>query len=178
MLNSQKKQMSRQFKNPAKLIERIVQIKRVTKVCKGGKKITFRIVAVVGDEISKVGLGVGKADSILNAINKAITNAKKDLIVMELTKIKSINHLIIGNFGACKVLIKPASEGTGVIAGSSTRTILELAGVKNILTKQLGSNNVLNNAHATINALKNLKTPTQIASNRNIPLENFYTKNK
>jgi small subunit ribosomal protein S5 len=177
MLTSQKKankNLKKELKKKIKWSERVVEIKRVTKVCKGGKKLSFKAVIIVGNERGKVGIGVGKADDIINAINKGTLNAKKHLIYVEITKNNTISHLTIGNYGAAKTLIKPASEGTGVIAGSSIRTILELAGIKNILSKQLGSNNILNNARATIAALNNLKTPSQVAQNRNINLEMLY----
>jgi small subunit ribosomal protein S5 len=155
--------------------EKVVQISRVTKVCKGGKKLSFRAIVIVGNEKGKVGVGIGKAEDVITSITKVITDAKRNLIEIPITKNNTIPHLIIGNFGACSTLIKPASQGTGVIAGSSTRTVLELAGIKNILAKQLGSNNILNNARATICALKNLKTPTNVSLERNLPLEKFYS---
>jgi small subunit ribosomal protein S5 len=154
--------------------ERVAQISRVTKVCKGGKKLSFKAIIVVGNEAGQVGVGVGKADDVITAISKGITDARKNVITVPITKNSTIPHLTEGNYGACRALIKPASPGTGVIAGSSIRTVLELAGVKNILAKQLGGNNILNNARATICALKNLKTPKIVAFARNVPLEKFY----
>lgn len=155
--------------------ERIIQISRVTKVCKGGKKLSFRAVIAVGNENGIVGVGVGKADDVVNAISKATTSAKRNVIQVTIAKNKTITHTMNGIYGASQVLIKPASQGTGVIAGSSIRTVLELAGLKNILAKQLGSNNLLNNARATIVALENLKTPAQVANDRNISLERLYS---
>ena len=155
--------------------ERVAQISRVTKVCKGGKKLSFKAIIIVGNEKGTVGVGVGKADDVINAISKGITDAKKNLIKVPITKTNTIPHLTEGINGACHTLIKPASPGTGVIAGSSIRTVLELAGIKNILAKQLGTNNILNNARATISALKNLKTTSKIASERSLPLEHFYS---
>ena len=154
--------------------ERVIQISRVTKVCKGGKKLSFRAVMAIGNENGKVGIGTGKADDVINAISKAINNAKRNVIDVKLSKNATVPHLNYGHFGACKVLIKPASQGTGVIAGSSIRTVLELAGIKNILAKQLGSNNLLNNAKATINALENLRKPQTVALERQIDLEQLY----
>ena len=107
--------------------ERVIQISRVTKVCKGGKKLSFRAVVVIGNENGQVGLGVGKADDVVMAITKAITDARRSIIKIFLTKTKTLPHVITGRFGACEVFIKPASQGTGVIAGSSIRTVLELA---------------------------------------------------
>jgi small subunit ribosomal protein S5 len=155
--------------------ERVIQISRVTKVCKGGKKLSFRAVVVVGNEVGQVGVGVGKADDVINAITKGITDARRNVITVPITKIDSIPHLTIGNYGACKALIKPAGQGTGVIAGSSIRTVLELAGIKNILAKQIGPNNILNTARATICALQSLKTPAMVANERALPLEKFYS---
>ena len=157
-----------------KLLERVVQIRRVTKVCKGGKKLSFRAVIVIGNENGQVGVGVGKADDVVGAVKKAVTDAKKHIITIPLTKGNTVPHFSNGTFGAAKVIIRPAAPGSGVLAGSSIRTVLELAGVKNILAKQLGSNNLLNNARATISALKNLKTPIETAKDRNLLLENFY----
>lgn len=155
--------------------EKVIQISRVTKVCKGGKKLAFRAVIAVGNENGKVGVGVGKADDVVNAISKAIVDAKRNLIDVFLTKTKTIPHNVTGNFGACSVLVKPASQGTGVIAGSSIRILLELAGVKNIVAKQLGSKNLLNNARATICAFESIKNPVTVSQERQIPIEKLYT---
>jgi len=155
--------------------EKVAQISRVTKVCKGGKKLSFKAIIIIGNQLGQVGVGVGKADDVINAISKGITDAKKNLIIVPLTKTNTIPHLTLGNSGACQILIKPTSPGTGVIAGGSIRTVLELAGIKNILAKQLGSNNILNNARATIVALKKLKTTSEIANERSLPLEHFYS---
>ena len=145
------------------------------KSVKVGKKLSFKAIMIVGNELGQVGVGVGKADDVLNAITKGINDAKKNLITVPITKTNTIPHLTIGLNGACKIMIKPASPGTGVIAGGSIRTVLELAGIKNILAKQLGSNNILNNARATISALENLKTIKIVASERNLPIEHFYS---
>ena len=138
--------------------ERVVSIQRVTKVVKGGKKMSFRAVVVVGNEKGKVGVGVGKAGEVIVAVRKAVTDGKKNVINVPLTSSKSIPHLTNGRFGAAKLVLRPSAPGSGVIAGGSIRTVLELAGVKNILSKQLGSNNLLNNARATINGLSLLKS--------------------
>jgi small subunit ribosomal protein S5 len=183
MLNNQDKQekiSKTQKTKPQNIIkskwnERVAQISRVTKVCKGGKKLSFKAIMIVGNELGQVGVGVGKADDVINAISKGITDAKKNLINVPITKSNTIPHLTIGRSGACQTIIKPASQGTGVIAGGSIRTVLELAGVKNILAKQLGGNNILNNARATISALANLKTTRMVAAERNLPLEHFYS---
>ena len=180
MLDNQEKLLKPQKTNnqipiKEKWNERVAQISRVTKVCKGGKKLSFKAIIIVGDELGQVGVGVGKAGDVINAISKGINDAKKNLILVPLTKTNTIPHLVIGTNGACQCLIKPASPGTGVIAGGSIRIVLELAGIKNILAKQLGSNNILNNARATICALKKLKTTKIIAQERNLPLEHFYS---
>jgi small subunit ribosomal protein S5 len=136
--------------------EKIIQIKRVTKVIKGGKKITFRAIIIIGNMIDTVGLGIGCADDNILAIEKAIFNGKKNLTKITLNCFYSISSLIKISYGASKILLRPALLGTGIKASGSVRTVLELAGIKNIVTKQLGSRNVLNNAKATLLALKTL----------------------
>ena len=141
----------------SKFSQRVVNIARVTKVVKGGKKMSFRALVVVGNENGKVGIGVGKSVDIPTAIEKGATDGKKNIISIPLTSSKSIPHPINGKFGASKLILKPSAPGSGVIAGSSIRTVLELAGIENILSKQLGSKNPLNNARATINGLSLLR---------------------
>lgn len=155
--------------------ERVVQIRRVTKVVKGGKKLSFRAIVIVGNEKGQVGVGVGKASDVIGAVKKGVADGKKHLIEVPLTKSNSIPHPSNGVGGGAKVMIRPASSGTGVIAGGAVRTVLELAGVKNILAKQLGSGNPLNNARAAINALSTLRTFSEVAKARDITLENLYT---
>lgn len=144
--------------NKVEWSERVVAIQRVTKVVKGGKKLSFRAVVVVGDEQGQVGVGVGKAGDVITAVRKAVTDGRKNVITIPLTSSNSIPHKIDGRFGAAKLVLRPSAPGSGVIAGGSIRTVLELAGVKNILSKQLGSNNLLNNARATVNGLSNLRS--------------------
>jgi small subunit ribosomal protein S5 len=156
--------------------DRVVQIRRVNKVCKGGKKLSFRAVVIIGNGNGKVGVGVGKAIDVISAIKKALIDAKRNRTIIPITKSRTIQHLNYGTYGACKVLLRPASSGTGVIAGSSIRTVLELAGIKNVLSKQLGGKNCLNNARATVLALETIKTPPEVAIARNKPLQVFYTK--
>ena len=139
-------------------LERVVAIQRVTKVLKGGKKMSFRAVVVVGDEHGKVGVGVGKAGDVITAVKKGVTDGKKHVINVPLTSSDSIPHPTTGRFGADKLVLRPSAPGSGVIAGGSVRTVLELAGVKNILSKQLGSNNLLNNARATVEGLSSLRS--------------------
>lgn len=145
-------------KSKSKLFEhRIVTVDRVTKVVKGGKKMSFRAILVVGDKKGKVGVGVGKASEIKIAIQKGLTDGKGNIIVIPLTNTNSIPHSIIGKFKASKLILRPSASGSGVIAGSSMRTVLEMAGIENILSKRLGSGNLLNNARATIEGLSKLK---------------------
>ncbi|PZO43835.1 MAG: 30S ribosomal protein S5 [Pseudanabaena frigida] len=154
--------------------ERVVQIRRVTKVVKGGKKLSFRAIVVVGNEKGQVGVGVGKAADVINAVKKGVADARKHAIDVPLTKANSIPHPTNGIGGGAKVMIRPASPGTGVIAGGAVRTVLELAGVKNILAKQLGSSSPLNNARAAINALSTLRTFGEVARARGITLEQLF----
>jgi small subunit ribosomal protein S5 len=154
--------------------ERVVQIKRVTKVVKGGKKLSFRAVVIVGNERGQVGVGVGKAADVIGAVKKGVADGKKHLVNVPLTKNNSIPHPATGEGGGAKVMMRPAAPGTGVIAGGSVRTVLELAGVKNVLAKQLGSDNPLNNARATVDALETLRTFSEVAEERGIPVENLY----
>lgn len=148
--------------------ERLIKVSRVSKVTKGGKKISFRAIAVIGNKNGKVGIGVAKADDVIDAFKKAKTDARKNLINIELTKSLTISHDITGSFGACKVIMRPSIEGSGVIAGGAVRTVLEVAGIKNIIAKQLGSNNLLNNARASIIALNTLTNKSQTIKNRDL----------
>jgi small subunit ribosomal protein S5 len=154
--------------------ERVVQIRRVTKVVKGGKKLSFRAIVVVGNERGQVGVGVGKASDVIGAVRKGVADGKKHLVEVPLTKANSIPHPVNGSGGGAKVMMRPAAPGTGVIAGGAVRTVLELAGVKNILAKQLGSGNPLNNARAAANALSSLRTFSDVAEERGVPVENLY----
>ena len=168
-----KKRNSRRSNNTyePKLVERLIKISRVSKVTKGGNKLSFRAVVVVGDENGKVGVGVAKAADVVNAFKKAKTDGRKNLIELPLTKSLSIPHNVVGTFGACKIIMRPSIEGSGVIAGGAVRIVLEVAGVKNVIAKQLGSNNLLNNARASINALQNLTTKSEISKKRNLMLK-------
>ena len=156
--------------NDTKFIERLIKISRVTKVTKGGKKLSFRAIVVIGDENGQVGVGVAKADDVVNAFKKAKTDARKNLIQVPITKALSIPHNVTGNFGACKIIMRPSIEGSGVIAGGAVRTVLEVAGIKNVIAKQLVSDNLLNNARASICALNNLTTKAQVSKNRDLNL--------
>merc|ERR1712153_108270 len=165
-LNKLKKN-SRRNQEP-KLVERLIKISRVSKVTKGGKKLSFRAIVVIGDENGQVGVGVAKADDVVNAFKKAKSDGRKNLIKLPITKALSIPHDVQGTFGACNVIMRPSVEGSGVIAGGAVRIVLEVAGVKNVIAKQLGSNNLLNNARAAICALENLTTKSQVAKIRDL----------
>ena len=153
------------------LSDNVVTIKRVTKVVKGGRTYRFAALVVVGDGNGYVGVGLGKATEIPDAIRKGKDDAMKNLIYVERNEAGSIYHQIDGRFGGSHVLLKPAPEGTGIIAGGPARAVLELAGIKNIRTKSLGSNNKQNVVLATMDALKKLKTPEEVARLRGKTVE-------
>ena len=157
--------MKRQIIDPnsLELNDKVVTIKRVTKVVKGGRNMRFTALVVVGDENGHVGAGLGKAAEIPEAIRKGKEDAMKNLIEVPLDENKSITHDFIGKFGGAHVLIQRAPEGSGVIAGGPARNVCEMAGIKNIRTKSLGSNNKQNVVLATIDALRQLKTPEEVA---------------
>ena len=148
------------------LTEKVVSIKRVTKVVKGGRTFRFAALVVVGDGNGHVGAGLGKAMEIPDAIRKGKEDATKNLVSVALDENKSITHDFIGKFGSASVLLKRAPEGTGIIAGGPARIVCELAGIKNVRTKSLGSNNKQNVVLATIAGLSQLKTPEEVAKNR------------
>lgn len=166
--NVKKKTRRNENRNEPKFTERLIKISRVSKVTKGGKKLSFRAIVVIGDEKGQVGVGVAKADDVVNAFKKAKADGRKNLIKIPITKSLSIPHRVNGRFGACKIIMRPSIEGSGVIAGGSIRTVLEVAGIKNVIAKQLGSGNLLNNARATVCALNNLTTKSQVAKKRDL----------
>ncbi len=149
--------------------EQVVQIRRVTKVVKGGKKLSFRAIVIVGNKKGQVGMGVAKAAEVIVAIQKAVADGRKNLITVPIFK-TTIPHMITGRSGAGSVVLKPASQGTGVIAGGAVRAVLELSGIENILSKSLGSKSPLNAANATLNALKSLRTFKEVAAQRGISM--------
>ncbi len=152
--------------------ERVVQIRRVTKVVKGGKKLSFRAIVIVGNKKGQVGVGCAKAAEVIIAIQKAIADGRKNLINVPIFK-TSIPHPITGRSGAGSVMLRPASEGTGVIAGGAVRSVLELAGIENILSKSLGSKSPLNAANATLAALKSLRRFNDVAKIRGLALKDM-----
>ena len=152
------------------LQEKVVAINRVAKVVKGGRTFRFSALVVVGEGAGHVGVGNGKAAEVPDAIKKAIDDAKKNIVEVPIVN-DTIPHELIGNFGSGKVLLKPAGEGTGLIAGGAARAVLELAGYKNIRTKNLGSNNPRNAVYATLNALSEMKTAEMVAALRGKKVE-------
>ncbi len=154
----------------SQLTDRLVAVNRVAKVVKGGRRFGFNALVTVGDGNGKIGIGMGKANDVTEAIRKAVENAKKNLFNVSLVE-GTIPHDVIGHFGAGKIILKPAAPGTGVIAGGPARAVLELAGVKNILTKCLGTTNAHNVVKATLDGLLQLKTKEQIRLLRQIPVK-------
>lgn len=156
--------------------ERVVQVRRVTKVVKGGKQLSFRAVVIIGDYKGRVGVGCAKAKEVITAVQKAVTDAQKELITVKLaTKASTLTHRVQSTSGGATVMLRPAAEGTGVIAGGSVRVVLELAGVKNAFGKQLGSPNALNNARATAYGLQSMRQFQDVAKDRDLTVEELFS---
>jgi small subunit ribosomal protein S5 len=165
-LSSVERQVQRNLDYDAReLKERVVEINRVAKVVKGGRRFSFTALVVIGDEVDRVGVGYGKAREVPLAISKAVDDAKKNLFQVP-KKGTTITHEVLGRSDAARVLLRPASEGTGVIAGGGVRAVLELAGVRDILAKSLGNPNPVNLLKATVNGLRSLRRPEEVAQKR------------
>ena len=169
--------MARKQENQAavpELQERVVYINRVSKVVKGGRRFALTALVVVGDGNGRVGVGMGKSAEVPTAIKKGVEDAKKNMFSVALTPEKTLPHEIIGEFGAGRVLLKPATPGTGVIAGGPVRAVLELAGVTDVLTKSMGSDNALNIVKAAADGLRNLQSPEEVAARRGLSVAEIY----
>lgn len=169
--NKEKRQRQSRQKQPKLYEEEVISIGRVTKVTKGGRHFRFSAVVVVGNKKGKVGLGTGKANEVPDAIKKAVQAATKNVVDVSIVEDRTIPHEAIGVQGASKVMLKPAAKGTGVKAGGPVRSVLEMAGVKDILSKSLGSNTKINMAYATLNALKAQRTVEEVARLRGKKVE-------
>ena len=169
-----RKQQQQHDAGVPELQERVVYINRVSKVVKGGRRFALTALVVVGDGNGRVGVGMGKSQEVPTAIKKGVEDAKKNMFTVALTEDKTVPHEVLGEFGAGRVLIKPAVPGTGVMAGGPVRAILELAGVKNVITKSLGTNNAMNIVKAAAEGLKALQNPTEVAARRDMTVGQMF----
>lgn len=156
------------------LLERVVSINRVSKTVKGGRRMALTALVVVGDGNGRVGVGMGKSVEVPTAIKKGVEDAKKNMFTVPLTDEKTVPHEVIGEFGAGRVLIKPAVPGTGVMAGGPVRAIMELAGIQNVITKSLGTSNAMNIVKAAAEGLKSMESPAQVAARRDMSVGEIF----
>lgn len=156
------------------LEERVVHINRVAKVVKGGRRFGLTALVVIGDHNGHVGIGMGKSQEVPIAVNKAIAEAKKNMFTVSMTPEKTVPHEIIGKFGAGRVLIKPATPGTGVIAGSAARAVMELAGITDVFAKSLGTDNIMNVVKATADGLKRIQSPAEVSRRRGVSVSQIF----
>lgn len=156
------------------LEERVVHINRVAKVVKGGRRFGLTALVVIGDKNGKVGIGMGKSQEVPIAVNKAVAEAKKNMFSVSLTPQHTVPHEILGEYGAGKVLIKPATPGTGIIAGSAARAILELAGVTDVFAKSLGTDNIMNVVKATADGLRRMEGPGEVSRRRGMSVQKIF----